>query len=170
MSWVPDAGWLTQVAIDASADQLRFDLAVSASGASPSRVDADVFLLTDARPNLLPTAIGLNGLDLAHSAAATPALLDDLRSDRGMAWVPQRAWLSKIAIDASASQLSFDLAIDPTGRTRPSPVDAGLARPAAPSPPVDSGRAVVALAVIVVGLLAVGSTMLWRRPLSAVRS
>jgi hypothetical protein len=41
-----------------------------------------------------------NGLTLTHSAAATDSLLDDLRSDKGMGWVPSHAWLSKVAIDA----------------------------------------------------------------------
>ena len=31
---------------------------------------------------------------------------------------------------ATASQLRYDLAVDPSGRGRPSPVDAGLAPPA----------------------------------------
>ena len=47
------------------------------------RVDADVYLLTDRTPALLPVPTGDNGLALDHSAAATTSLLDDLRSDRG---------------------------------------------------------------------------------------
>jgi uncharacterized protein DUF2330 len=131
------------------------------------RIDADVFLLTDDRPNLLPSPIGLNGLDLAHFAAATPSLLDDLRSDRGMGWIPTRGWLSKITIDAAASQLKFDLAIDPTGTARPSRVDAGLAMPAPPTAPVEPTRAGLALLVVAIGLLVVGGTIAWRRPLVA---
>jgi len=89
------------------------------------RIQADVFLLTDERPNLLPTPIGRNGLELTHSAAATDLLLDDLRSDRGMEWIPGSGWLSKIAIDASADQLTFDLAVSNDGG-QPSRVDAGF--------------------------------------------
>ena len=62
------------------------------------RIDADVYLLTDQRPALLPYPLG-NGMRLDHSAVATTLLLDDLRSDKGMGWVPQSGWLSKIAID-----------------------------------------------------------------------
>ena len=40
MEWVPRSGWLTQVTIDASAAQLEFDLAVSATGGQPSRLAA----------------------------------------------------------------------------------------------------------------------------------
>jgi hypothetical protein len=145
-------------------------LRILALGKNPNeRIDADVFLLTDDRPNLLPSPIGLNGLVLGHFAAATPSLLDDLRSDRGMAWIPNRGWLSKITIDASASQLTFDLAIDPTGTGRPSRVDAGLSLPTAPSAPVEPTRAGLALLIVAIGLLVVGGTMAWRRPLTSLR-
>ena len=55
------------------------------------------------------------GLILDHSAAASDALLDDLRSDEGMEWVPDEAWLTKVAIDVPAGGLDFDLAIDASG-------------------------------------------------------
>ncbi len=140
-------------------------LRILALGKNPTdRVDADVFLLTDERPNLLPSPIGLNGLELAHFAPASASLLDDLRSDRGMGWIPTSGWLTKVAIDASASQLKFDLAIDPTGKDRPSRVDAGLALPAAPSAPIDGTRAGAALFVIALGLAAVWGTILGHRP------
>ncbi|HKG57523.1 MAG TPA: DUF2330 domain-containing protein, partial [Candidatus Limnocylindrales bacterium] len=44
------------------------------------RIEADVFLLGDRRPNLLPAPTGANGLELTHSAPASNQLLDDLRS------------------------------------------------------------------------------------------
>ena len=95
------------------------------------RIDADVYLLTDRTPALLPAPTGANGIRLDHSAAATTSLLDDLRSDRGMEWVPSSAWLTKVAVDSAASGLTYDLAIDPTGAGAPSRVDAGLALPGA---------------------------------------
>src|SRR6185295_12368076 len=51
------------------------------------RIDADVFLLTDQAPAILPGP--RTGMRLSHSAAATARLLDDLRADTGMDWVPQ---------------------------------------------------------------------------------
>ena len=48
-------------------------------------VDADVFVLTDAKPQLLA---GRRGLQLEQSGPATAGLLADLRSDKGMEWVP----------------------------------------------------------------------------------
>jgi hypothetical protein len=93
------------------------------------RIDADVYLLTDNAPALLPTPTGSNGMRLDHSAKASASLLSDLRSDRGMDWVPTSGWLTKIAVDADAPQLKYDLAIDASGQGTPSWVQAGLATP-----------------------------------------
>jgi hypothetical protein len=94
-------------------------------------VEADVYLMTDNAPALLPRPTGVNGMALDHSARASDGLLADLRSDRGMEWVPDDAWLTKIAIDAKAPQLSYDLAIDASGAGAPSRVAAGLELPGA---------------------------------------
>ena len=104
-------------------------------------VEADVYLLTDMRPALLPKAGALvegDGLILDHSAAATDLLLSDLRSDVGMEWVPQEAWLTKVVVASDAGDLDFDLAIDASGAGKPSAMDAGYvpfgSRPAPRSP------------------------------------
>jgi hypothetical protein len=123
------------------------------------RVDADVYLMTDQRPALLPYPFA-NGMRLAHSAPATDSLLNDLRSDKGMGWVPQSAWLSKIAIDASASQLTYDLAVDTKGLS-PSRVAAGLEAPAPANAPTSPNTEQIAL--IGVALAAVGAIFLIRR-------
>jgi len=103
-------------------------LRILSLGRKPTdRVEADVFLLTDNIPSLLPGPRA--GLSLVHSAQATKLLLDDLRSDEGMSWVPRFAWLTKLRIDSPASDLRFDLAIDASGAGRPSPVAAGLEAP-----------------------------------------
>ncbi|HKY51863.1 MAG TPA: DUF2330 domain-containing protein [Candidatus Limnocylindria bacterium] len=92
------------------------------------RIEADVYLLTDRKPTLLPAPFA-NGMELEHSATASASLLDDLRSDKGMEWVPEMAWLTKIGINASAKQLTYDLAVSANG-TVPSRVAAGLEAPA----------------------------------------
>ncbi len=82
-------------------------------------VQADVYLLTDDRPALLPdpgSKLAAGGMKLAHSASAGEGLLADLRSDKGMEWIPASAWLTKVEVDASAADLRFDLAIDASGR------------------------------------------------------
>ena len=61
--------------------------ASSASASTATAVEADVFLLTDDEPELLA---GGTGLTLERSEPANDLLLDDLRSDVGMEWVPER--------------------------------------------------------------------------------
>jgi hypothetical protein len=93
------------------------------------QIKADVFLLTDRAPAFLPAPTGTNGMRIDHSDAATQSLLDDLRADRGMSWVPGTAWLTKVAVDGQASQLSYDLAIDASGQGMPSYIQAGFDAP-----------------------------------------
>jgi hypothetical protein len=121
-------------------------------------VEADVYLLTDERPAMLPNAGAFaesDGLILDHSAAATDSLLADLRADAGMEWIPASAWLTKVVVDAPAGGLDFDLAIDASGANAPSPIDAGYApfRPnPAPRAPIALYLLLAAVAIIVVPL------------------
>ena len=58
-------------------------LRILALGKKPSdRVEADVYLLTDSLPSLLPGP--RKGMSVTHSEPATRALLNDLRADDGM--------------------------------------------------------------------------------------
>ncbi|MGH2472541.1 MAG: DUF2330 domain-containing protein [Candidatus Limnocylindria bacterium] len=125
------------------------------------RIDADVYLLTDKRPALLPYPFA-NGMRLDHSAVATTSLLDDLRSDKGMEWVPQTGWLSKVAIDASASQLTYDLAVDAKG-TSPSRVAAGLEAPPSPTSRSTGVPSSEQLALVGIALAAFGAIFLLRK-------
>ena len=124
------------------------------------RVDADVYLLNDQKPALLPAPNGDNGLKLLNDEPASDSLLADLRSDRGMEWVPNSAWLTKVRIDAAASDLSFDLAIDASGAGSPSYVDAGLVVPSPGLTSDDALRLILGLGMIVVG---VGGLLLFVR-------
>src|SRR4051812_18513235 len=127
------------------------------------RVDADLYLLTDAKPTMLPAPIGLNGMSIDYSAAASKSLLTDLRSDKGMDWVPQSAWLSKVVINASAAQLKSDLAISATA-TPPSPIAAGLEAPRAATPLRDQTPEVTSFAIVALTLVALGGLLLLRTP------
>ena len=111
------------------------------------RVEADVFLLTAERPTPLP--VRRAGLTLEHSEAATQSLLDDLRSDDGMGWIPGSAWLTKLQIDSSAGDLSYDLAIDASGQNSPSPVAAGLVAPSSAGFPETATLAGVAVLLLI---------------------
>ena len=133
-------------------------------GARPSqRIEADVFLLTDDRPNMLPVPVGSTargthkgGIRLARSEAASSGLLADLRSDRGMKWLPSTGmWLSFLQLDTDAGDLTYDLALNVRGGS-PSPVDAGLSSHETPAASASAGllwalaAAVALLAVMVV--------------------
>lgn len=121
----------TPVHITIPTDQPWVPLRILSLGkGAEERVEADVYLLTDRVPTILPAASTDSGLDLRHTAPASTALLDDLRSDRGMGWVPERAWLMRLSVDAAAAELRYDLAVDATGVGRPSAVAAGLEPPA----------------------------------------
>jgi hypothetical protein len=99
-------------------------------------VRADVYLLTPIRPALLPGA--RRGLSVRYDAAASPSLMRDLRSDKGMGWMPASGmWLTHLALNSAAGDLTYDLAVDASGRGRPSREAAGLAwwqAPLLPSP------------------------------------
>jgi hypothetical protein len=89
-------------------------------------VDADVFLLTDDKPIMLA---GGTGLELRRSEPANTSLLDDLRSDKGMEWMPQSMWFSYLEVDAVAGDLDYDLAVSTDAKAAPARVDTGIARP-----------------------------------------
>jgi hypothetical protein len=91
-------------------------------------VDADVFLLTDEQPELLA---GGPGLSLDRSEAASASLLDDLRSDKGMSWVPRSMWFTFLKVDAAAGDLDYDLAVSPDRTTLPTLADTGVRAPEA---------------------------------------
>ncbi|MGH9005525.1 MAG: DUF2330 domain-containing protein, partial [Acidimicrobiia bacterium] len=96
-------------------------LSLGLDGARP--VEADVFLLTDDEPTLLA---GGTGLTLERSEEADDLLLDDLRSDVNMGWMPERMWFSYLSLDAPAAELDYDLAVAARPGVTPSLVDAGV--------------------------------------------
>jgi hypothetical protein len=119
--------------------------------AATDLIQADVYLLTDRKPVLLPAPFA-NGMQLEYSQTASASLLDDLRSDKGMEWVPEMAWLTKIGINASASQLTYDLAVSANG-TVPSRVAAGLEVPTSPVTPArPSNEPLILAGIAITGL------------------
>jgi hypothetical protein len=97
------------------------------------RVEADVFLLTDHEAAVLPQAEEPNrflsdqtGLIREVSEPASDQLITDLRSDRGMSWVPDDFWLTYLRVNAPAGALTYDLAIDGSGAGLPDPAATGL--------------------------------------------
>jgi len=86
-------------------------------------VETDVFLLTPQRPQLLA---GGPGLSLERTEPASEDLLADLRSDKGMEWVPRELWLSYLTLESPAGNLDYDLAISTDEDREPSAIAAGL--------------------------------------------
>jgi hypothetical protein len=91
-------------------------------------VEADVFLLTDDRPKLLA---GGEGLSIGLSEPASDLLLTDLRSDKGMEWVPEDMWLTHMPLQTSAGELDYDLSIATHDGALPSVTDTGVEAPEA---------------------------------------
>jgi hypothetical protein len=116
-------------------------LRILALGRKPTeRVQADVYMLTDVRPATLPQAVPANddpdqlGLVQAVSRPASASLMSDLRSDRGMKWMPRDGmWLTQLRLNVPAGDLTYDLAVDVSGAGHPNPVAAG--RPVVHAPP-----------------------------------
>lgn len=74
-----------------------------------SRIEADVFLLTEEEPIIVP-AEGGAGLKVERSEAASDLLLEDLASDKGMRWLPtENMWLTYLPVDSTAAELTYDL-------------------------------------------------------------
>jgi hypothetical protein len=133
------------------------------------RVDADVFLLTERRPVILPAAIsedkadGLDapGLVREYDERASRQLLRDLHDDKSGDWVPlDDMWLTKIRVATTAGALKYDLAIDASGAGAPSVEDAGYTLNGLPAPALpgsDSSDARRALGILGGGLLLVGA-------------
>ncbi len=88
-------------------------------------VRADVYLLTDSKPFLPPIR---RGMSLQYSALASPELMRDLRSDKGMEWMPtSRMWLTHLAINSAARDMTYDLAVDASGlEPIPNPFTPGM--------------------------------------------
>ncbi|MGH2711297.1 MAG: DUF2330 domain-containing protein [Actinomycetota bacterium] len=132
-------------------------------------VKADVFLLTENRPALLPgpagsdTQLRADGLSLLRDEEATQFLLSDLRGDRGMHWLPAEGmWFSYMTLQEKASDLTYDLAMNVSGG-RPSPVAAGLSDVVIPQ---SFSPWPVAAVIGGIGLI-VGAALLRRREIAA---
>ncbi|MDP1819577.1 MAG: DUF2330 domain-containing protein [Acidimicrobiales bacterium] len=107
------AGDGTPIMLTIPTEQPWVPLRILSLGLDESRfVEADVFLLTDDTPDLLA---GGPGLRLERSEPASAGLLDDLRSDVGMEWVPERMWFTYLQVAAPAGDLDYDLAVSADG-------------------------------------------------------
>ena len=130
----------TPIMVTMPTDEPWVPLRILGLGAERSDViEADVFLLTDDEPDLLA---GGPGLSVDRSEQANELLLADLRSDKGMEWVPDGMWFTYLRLEADAGDLDYDLAISAHDGTLPAIADAGIAAAEArPVPLPDDGIA-----------------------------
>jgi hypothetical protein len=130
------AGDSTPIMLTIPTDRPWVPLRILGLGADAStEIEADVFLLTPDEPQMLA---GGSGLALERSEPASTLLLDDLRSDVGMEWVPTDMWLTYLQLGVEAGDLDYDLAVSVDPDIPPAIEDAGIAAPA-PVPPGPSG-------------------------------
>lgn len=114
----------TPIMVTIPTDQPWVPLRILSLGLDRSEVvDADVFVLTDTKPQLLA---GPRGLTLERSGPASRRLLGDLRSDKGMEWLPDSMWLSYLRVEAPAGDLRYDLAMSTRPSVAPTLADAGI--------------------------------------------
>ncbi len=124
-----NAGDGTPIMLTIPTDAHWVPLRILSLGLDKSRfIDADVFLLTDEEPKLLA---GGPGLSLDRSEPASASLLDDLRSDKGMEWVPASMWFTYLRVATEARNLDYDLAVSPHHASLPTLTDTGVTAPQA---------------------------------------
>ena len=114
----------TPIMLTIPTDQPWVPLRILGLGLESSQiVEADVFLLTEDEPEMFA---GGRGLTVGRKGAASSSLLADLRSDKGMEWLPQDMWLTYLQLDAPAGDLDYDLAVSTEADSAPSPEAAGV--------------------------------------------
>jgi hypothetical protein len=107
-------------------------------------VDADLFVLTDQRPTFAPRLRDVIGMHVRANEPASDSLLADLRSDRGMSWLPARGmWLTALSLDTRAATVTSDLSIDGGG-----PIPSGARPSGAPAAAPGSWLWLIAVAVL----------------------
>jgi hypothetical protein len=89
-------------------------LRILALGKAPAElVDADLFVLSDHATTFSPAVRTIPGMRVVKAGPASASLLADLRSDRGMAWLPAHGmWLTALNLHAPAGTIHYDLSID----------------------------------------------------------
>lgn len=171
------AGAITPIALTIPTRQPWVPLAILGLGKTQSQfVSADIYLLTDEAPAMLPDPTPIdgrrtstNGLVLNTSEQASASLISDLRADQGGSWIPTSGmWLTYLQLNTAEVNLRYDLSVGVNG-VAPSARAAGLASNPGPSshtPPSGGGSAWVwwASAAGATGIAAVWGWS-WRRSL-----
>jgi hypothetical protein len=110
-------------------------------------VQADLFILSDHPQQIAPTISDMPGMEVVASRWAGKSLLSDLRSDRGMSWVPRKMYFTALKLDTPAGTIGYDLSVDGAGPT--AAVRNGAAQAAAGQPWVWWLTALVGMTMVV---------------------
>ena len=146
---VEGQGTTIHFTIPAAAPWIPLEILALGKG-GPDLVDADLFVLTDQEPSLTPALWDMPGMTVKAEGPASTALLQDLRSDKGMKWLPtQGMWLTAISLHTPARNVTYDLSIDGGG-------------PAALRGPVASSAWTWWAVTLIAALALVSAVVLWR--------
>lgn len=133
-------------------------------------LDADVYLLTDARPTAWlagfgavdPTAgdlPGAPGFRIIRQEPVGDQLYRDLSTDKNMGWLTPGGWFTALNLSTIGSKVTYDMTMVATGRLSLAPMGAGpdaVVAPAASSSAPggsDSAGAGLAVAAVAAGVL-----------------
>jgi hypothetical protein len=122
-------------------------------------VQADVFLLTDRPAKLLA---GGPGLRVERDGPASNSLLADLRSDKGMEWLPAEMQFAHLEVDVRAGDLDYDLAMAVHRDQLPALIDTGVDAAEATTPRLRHGRSLVVPVVIGVAVAVLAAAVFGR--------
>ena len=102
---------------------------------------------------------------LARDAPANASLLADLRSDKGMGWIPPHMWFTYLKLEVAARDLGYDLAVSTSPDAVPSLTAAGVTAARAHRIDVPAGGSAVwpLLAAVAAGVAAFGIGSLLNR-------
>jgi hypothetical protein len=141
----------TPIMLTIPTDQPWVPLRILALGLRKAQpVAADVFLLTDDTPVV---RTGGPGTTVGRSEAAPTNLLDDLRSDQHMRWVPDHMWLTYLSIDAPARDIDYDLAVSTRPGVAPPARAVGIGLPGGPDASADDVPWDLAIPALALGLV-----------------
>jgi hypothetical protein len=145
------AGDGTPIMLTIPTDQPWVPLRILALGLRKAQpVAADVFLLTDHTPVV---RTGGSGTTVGRSESASPNLLDDLRSDKHMHWVPDHMWLTYLSVDAPARDIDYDLAVSTRPGVAPPARSVGIGLPGGPHASADDVPWDLTIPVLALGLV-----------------
>lgn len=79
------------------------------------QINAHLFMLTPQRPILSSPLGKLTGLRTVKDEWASKSLIDDLRSDTGTSWIPDKMWFRAYELVAPTNTVTYDIAASGDG-------------------------------------------------------